>query len=844
MRCTTWVASTGGISEVKPCRIYDLGETMGVEFSVAQNNLKLLVAEYSPLGELSNEAQTRFSFIDRLLQDCLGWANGEIKVETYEEGERSDYECGNPRCLIIEAKRSSQPFSFPPKSGRNPTRYRLDSLVSYSDDVGAAVKQAQGYCQGRGVELSAVSNGSQLIVFLATRTDGQSPLSGDAYVFDGYEDLVKMFAQIFDLLSRDGVVEGRYRGLLQSKGVQALPQKLSSLCIDYYAYNYASDFQENLRNAASLVIEDLGRSADVETEFLKECYCESGPLSQYSLLGRNILSARYAALFQSDEIGSRVEAVNPKRGSTAQFSDKVVAEALARRPLTLIGDVGVGKTSFLKHLIRISAKEIFKDTVSIYFDLGATASLAASTKDAFLDQIERAIRDDLKVNKLDGTIIEAIYADQLTEFDQGVMGALREADPSLFTIKRLELIAGLAAQRENHLRLVLGHVAKSRSCQVVIVIDNADQRSAAVQTDAFVIAQEVCAAWNAIVFIALRPQTFHGSKRSGAVSAYPSKVFVIPPPKLEDAIDKRLSFAQKISEGRLPVQAMAGVSLHLESLAILIRVLRDSLARNDGLMEFLVNVSAGNIRLAVELVARFFGNPNVQSEKIVRIVGEGDSYLVPVHEFAKTALLGDYAHFQESSSVASNVFDVGYTDPKEHFLSLLSLGYFSWGAVTSGVSEGFIRRQAVVEEMQNLGYTLDQVDFHIVRLTRKKLIESSERKTLETEIEIQEGMPESFRITSLGAYILKRWAGEFSFIEAMAFDTPIFDAEIRAELSKSVNDNRLHARYTRATGFRDYLGAVWAPISARPYFDWNGVVAAGADSFNRVARRLSDLGHL
>jgi GTPase SAR1 family protein len=518
---------------------------------------------------------------------------------------------------------------------------------------------------------------------------------------------------------------------------------------------------------------------------------------------------------------------------------------MAKRPLILIGDVGVGKTSFLKHLIKVSAREVFRNIISIYFDLGASASLARTTKDAFLDEVERYIREDLKINKLETKLVETIYLAQLKEFDEGLMGALKNVDLAAFTIKRLEYLSGLTSQRETHLRLVLAHVAKKRACQVVIVIDNADQRAASIQNEAFVIAQELCATWDAIVFVALRPQTFHGSKRSGAVSAYPSKVFVIPPPKLEEAIDKRLSFAQGITEGRLPVESLAGVSLHLESLAILIKVLRESFLQNDDLLEFLVNVSSGNIRLAVELVSRFFGNPNVQSEKIVRIVDEDGRYLIPVHEFAKTALLGDYAHFQENSSVASNVFDIAYHDPREHFLSLLILGYMTWDVVVSGGSDGFVRRPLIVDEMQGCSYTADQIDIHLVRLTRKKLLETSERRTLETGAEIEEsGMPESFRVTSLGAYILKKWAGEFSFLEAMAFDTPIFDAEVRSELAKSVNANGLSARYKRGFAFREYLSSIWQPDSARAYFNWDDVVATGADSFNRVARRLVDLGQL
>lgn len=816
---------------------------MNIEFSVAQENLRKIVEEYSPLGELSNEAQTRFSFIDRLLQECLGWPNILIRVEVSEGGERSDYECGAPRSLIVEAKRSSRPFDFPPRGVRRQNRLRLDSIISYSEEAAAAIKQAQSYCQGRGVELAAVSNGSQLVVFLATRTDGQPPLAGECCVFDGYEDLILNFTQVFELLSFAGVSGYRYREFLDAKPAQALPTKLAATCLDYYSFNYANAFQESLKNAASLVIEDLGRSGSVEKEFLADCYCESGPLSQYSLLGKNILVSRYAALFAPGVSKSHLDPINPRKGTKEEFSSKVLAEAMARRPLILIGDVGVGKTSFLKHLIQVSASEVFKDAVAIYFDLGSKAALSSTPKDALLDQIELVIRKDLGANKADVGILEAVYVDDLTDFDGGLMAGLKDVDPPKFLAKRIELLEGLMARREVHLRLVLAHLAHKQGRQVVFIIDNADQRSPEVQSEAFLIAQELCASWDAIVFIALRPQTFHGSKRSGAVSAYPSKVFVIPPPKLEEAIDKRLAFAQRIAEGHIPVQGLAGVTLHLDSLVVLIRCLRRSFHKNPELLEFLVNISAGNIRLAVELVARFFGNPNVQSEKIVRIESEGNEYVIPVHEFAKTALLGDYSHFQEASSVASNVFSVDFADPREHFLSLYILGYLTWSGVPGGSGDGFVLLSDIVDEMQKLGYRPEQVQAHVVRLTRKKLLEAAERRNLESEEELRaHGMPDVFRATSLGAYVSKKWSSEFSYLEAMSYDTPLMDSELRTELAKSVNDDRLHSRYERAKGFRDYLSNIWQQMDSKPFFDWNQLVVASCDSFTRVEKRLAELG--
>lgn len=81
---------------------------MTIEFNIAQARLAELIGEFSLIGQEANEAQTRFAFIDRFLTDCLGWPKASIKVEVCENGDRSDYECGSPRQLIVEAKKASK----------------------------------------------------------------------------------------------------------------------------------------------------------------------------------------------------------------------------------------------------------------------------------------------------------------------------------------------------------------------------------------------------------------------------------------------------------------------------------------------------------------------------------------------------------------------------------------------------------------------------------------------------------------------------------------------------------------------------------------------------------------
>lgn len=816
---------------------------MSLEYSVAYDNLRNLIDEYTELDDQANEAQTRFSFIDRLLLECLGWPRSETVVELFESEGRTDYELGRPRVFIVEAKASRDGLKIPPKRAR--TRVSIQSLMRFDGAAHDAITQAQKYGATRGVRPVAISNGSQLIAFLATREDGVAPLDGDAIVFDGFKELLKHFNLIYEMLSRAGIEERRLTSYLTSPAGSALPSKLSSACLNYFEFKYSSIFQENLRNAASLVIEDLGRTAALEKEFLSQCYCESGPLSQYALVGKNLLAARYAALFPSSEPGSRIAEVNPKRREDGKFSEQVLQEALARRPIVLVGDVGVGKTSFLKHLIQVSGESTFSKAIAINFDLGHKAALSRTPREAFLNQVEATLRDEFGVNISGVELIEALYARELKDFDDGVNGLLKSVNPGAFLEERLRYIRELMARRENHLRLCLAHVAASKRRQAVIIIDNADQRSLEVQQEAFLMAQELATSWSALVFLALRPQTFHASKRSGTISAYPTKIFVIPPPKLEDAIQKRLEFALKMAQGRLPVQAMEGVTLHVDSLAKLIKALLDSLARNRDLYEFIVNVSGGNVRVAVELVSRYLGNPNVESERIVQAVTETGGYVVPLHEFAKAALLGDYSHFQEESSIATNVFSIVYRDSREHFLGPLILGFLSWDGATRSQADGFISLHSLTSEMQSGGFTPEQVSSHVQKLTRRKLIETSERRLLETGQEVSNlGLPESFRITTLGAYHLKRWISDFAYLEAVSFDTPIFDDRLREQLIPNINDDRLLARYCRAVGFRNYLDETWEAMEARPYFDWASVRASSVASFGRVERSLRDHGLL
>jgi GTPase SAR1 family protein len=738
----------------------------------------------------------------------------------------------------LEAKREGTYFELP----ANPTQkliVSIKSVMALDKTVATAIEQVQSYCSSRGTPLAIVCNGHQLIAFIAARQDGEAPFDGNCLVVDGYEQMQKVFPMLWQNLSPEGMKERRIIRLLTAGTDAWIPKKVSSYLLHYPSFRYKSDIQANLRNVAELLIEDIVRTPEVESQFYKECYCESGALAQDALISRQILRARYAALFSPTDQSPSMKSVKPQKDEIA-LTPEVMAEALAHRPIVLIGDVGVGKTSFLKHLMYVSAFEEFQRAVYVYIDLGSQAALDSDLKAFVMSEIESQLLRRYSVNVYEESFVKGVYHGELELFRKGIYGSLSNSNPQEYSRKLLEFLETKIKNRPEHLRHSIQHIVAGRNQQVVLMMDNADQRNLEIQQEAFVIAQNFSRTWTAVVFIAVRPQTFHQSKRAGTLAAYPQKIFSISPPRVDLVMEKRLRFALNMSEGRLPVERLQGVRLNLHGLTLFLRALISSLKTNTELVELLSNITGGNIREAIDLVTKFIGSPNVDAEKIISIMERRGNYLVPAHEFSKSALLGEYSHYHPTSSIAMNIFDVRIPDEREHFLVPMVLAYLNYDGAHRN-REGFVDTKRLIGEMQNWGFTPQQVEVALRRATNKRLIETTERVTFDEDITGLIGdLPAAFRITTIGAYHLLRWAPSFGYLDAMVFDTPVFDTKVREELTKDPDSFEIAARYRRATLFRTYLNAVWHKSGlTAPYFDWIGLLPSGRTSFDRVAASVA-----
>ena len=782
---------------------------------------ELLQPELTTQLDDRNEATTRLQLIDTLLFRCLAWDVRDCISEHRYQGKIADYTLGNPTKLAIwEAKREGISFEVP--AGFSQRTCKIRTIAALNDEIKEAIGQVLNYCNERGVGVAVVCNGHQVIAFLASRHDGVPPLEGMCLVFASLEEMFSDFRTFWDSLSRPGTENRTLYRVLRSDTVPAPPEKLSARIPTYPGFKNRNPFQTELKNLGELFIEDIGKTPQVEEEFLRACYSTSGALSQYALVSKQILESRYSKALQSELGGGSLEPVSDKDGQSAQLKADVVAAGMRRRPIILLGDVGVGKTMFLRHLIKVDAKSTLMEAIVLYVDFGKEPALAEQLQSFVLRRAESQLLHDYGIDIDERNFVRGVYHGEIQRFSRGIHADLKKTDEAAYLQKELHFLESKLEERSAHLRSCLEHMSKGRQKKIVIVLDNMDQRPIEFQEQGFLIAHSLAETWPGTVFVSLRPDTFYHSRTKGSLAAYQPRVFTVAPPRIDVVVAKRLEFALKeLAETRRLDSFPTGLFLDSESLTQYITALLKSFNQSYELIEFLDNLSGGNVREALNFIDSFVGSGHVDAKKILNNFLSG-GYTISVHEFMRAVTFGDYEFYDPGSSPICNAFDVSTNDSREHFLMLGLLGYIQRSATQS---DGFVKVDELFGFAQSLGFQPSQIHFALERAVSKRLVETNPRFS---------DVPKSlaYRITTIGAYTLKRLVGYFTYIDAVVVDTPILDDRARKEITV-VED--IDSRIERGLIFLSYLDAQWETLGgANIAFDWKEVHGLLSRDIGRV----------
>jgi GTPase SAR1 family protein len=610
------------------------------EMTVGISKLREIISARPADSAYWNEAQNRFQFIDRLLSECLGWQRPYIEVENSDElGGKSDYMLGRPPKAVLEAKKEAKHFNIPPAGKPNIVR-KLRPLVDSCKNLEEAVRQVIPYCAMRGAAIAIICNGPQLLVFQAIIL-GQSPTDGECYLFNGFDAYLDNFPLLWSILSPEGISENRaYREFALHRNPR-IPPKASSAISEPTKFRYRNRFQENLRSLASLLLEDIIDDPSIKPTFYRECYVSSDANNRHLLLSKQVIASRYKRVTGDGTTPAPLErSTTVDATGSIKFDDPALALGRGSRPIVVIGDIGVGKTSFFENLFEQLDSSVKGDTLFIHLNLGIKANLSEGLKAYILAEIPSFLKARYNIDIENREFVQSIYYDEIERFDKSVKGALKQIDPTSYEKEKIAFLDEKVRRRDGHLHASLGHLAHGQNKQIILVIDNADQRTFEVQQEAFLIAQEFAATRNLLVFVALRPSTFFQSKLTGALSGYQNKVLAIAPPPADEVLQKRITFAVRVAEGKIAPPLLSGIRLQVRGIIHFLNATLRSIRANESIRQFLSNITGGNTRLVIELITSFCRSPNVDSQKIVEIEETTGDYKAPLHEFTKHALFG------------------------------------------------------------------------------------------------------------------------------------------------------------------------------------------------------------
>lgn len=783
------------------------------KYEICRKNLEELMSDILNIDKSSlNEANTRFKLIDSILTECLDWETNNISCEDSYQGKYSDYTLSLFRSVcVLEAKKTGNYFELP--AGKQNLYQPIKSIYKDNPNIKAAIDQVKGYCQDRSIPVAIISNGWQFIAFIANRTDSIPPLEGNAFVMSSLSTALTEFKEFWNCLSKSGFEEEYLLKKLIGNTELELPPKLSSTIYGYPGIKNRNPFQTELEIISDLVFEDVIREEGLEKDFLQNCYCKSGALSSYSLVSKAILSTRYNFLFEVGDRKATLQQVASKKGISHDLIE-LFANSLSKRPVLLVGDVGVGKSTFIDYLRLVEAPKVFEKALSFKVDLGSRAIITLDVRKAIIDVLKNQLLYEYRIDIEEDDFVRHCYHVELENFKKSVkVKRLYEINSDKAIEKEIEFLSSKIENEIEHLKQALLYICKNQKKQVIVFIDNCDQRSDQDQEIAFLVAQEFASDWPMIVFISIRPETYHRTKKeSGALSGYHTKAFTIPPPRLDEVIQKRLEFALRITSGDIALSKL-DTSTSFSKLHVLIGMFSDSLQKNNGLLTFLNNVSNENIRKAIELVKKFFGSGHVDMEKIYDICTRTGFYTVPVHELLRSVIFSDNIYYSSSNSEIVNLFDVRYHNPNEHFITLTLIALLDDYSKNSR-NNGFITIKEVYRYMQGVGFIPNQIDSLLNFAYSKNLFETSQKGD---KLSIQNNEL-NIRATNLAIYHLRFLANSFTYVDAMIVDTPIFGVEDRDKIQNTL---QIKGRLERATFFKEYLDKQWQISKLRSNcFNW------------------------
>ena len=149
------------------------------------------------------------------------------------------------------------------------------------------------------------------------------------------------------------------------------------------------------------------------------------------------MKTRYENLFEKNSENISIKPAMSKAGIDRDLKS-IASQSISKRPILLIGDVGVGKSSFINNLINVEAKDVFEKCITFKVDLGTKIILQSDIKDAIVDEIIRLLDEEYSIDIYEYNSVKNTYFGEYEKFKKGIYKPLFDVNSERATEKTIE----------------------------------------------------------------------------------------------------------------------------------------------------------------------------------------------------------------------------------------------------------------------------------------------------------------------------------------------------------------------------------------------------------------------
>ncbi len=735
----------------------------------------------------ANEAQTRYDVIDRMIREVLGWAHGTVTVEEYSPSDDKrgyiDYLLrSGDVAIIVEAKRIGASFPTPTTN----TRMKLLGSVLGKGEISVAIKQAQEYATNKRAQVTVVTNGECWCIFSSEDIFSEAhatvlfPFSKDSHA-----------EQLYNYLAAENVASGSAAAITNRISVEE-DRLLSSFEM--------ADMRVDRNNIADYLTPALNLALYNEAfindeDALSRCFVSTEARTKFdSTLGMYLADPKPAPVLPAKRI---------TRDKNPDHLQKIIQSSTPSYapPVTLIiGPVGAGKSTYLKHFELVSGRSIIEKKRAhwVYVDMEGVGK-EGSPREFIYSALKKYIDSSLASKRIAyEDTVEVAYAEEIAGMKLGPLAAIASNKDATNL--------AIASMMQEDYRRVEPYVDKvfhylARRDLVIVVIDNSDlYEDDALETKVFAEGLALSKRIHSNVIVSVRDTTFVRHKNDSAFNAYELRKLWLDPPPLKAVVAARLTYARKILERTsADIDLPNNKYLHVPDLGVFFDIVQQSILRGHA-GDFIEAMADLDIRRGLSLVQNFLTSGHIEANRALTHYLTGDTqYYFPFHETFKGAMLGKWRYFQEQRSDCINVFDSRLGSRRLRLMRFHILQFLLQRAKSESSLEVPVKE--ICDFICPIGATPQQVLNVLAFLYSNKLLRTTTSGMLEVD--------SSVVATRSGGYYAKLLSKTFVYCEECMYDTAIDShdswermRDLTNDILKSTNKyQRMHTRFVRMDYF-------------------------------------------